>query len=93
MPTEDNEDNMREFPSWMNPADERILEYLRDEGMGTPKMIADRLDKHNNYMGERLRELTDRGLVERPSRGVYKITETGIDWLDEKLPVEDLEDE
>lgn len=88
----EDEDTMREFADWMNPIDERILEYLRDEGVGTPNKIADHLSKHNNYIGERCRKMLDHGLVERVDRGVYIISNKGEDWLDEKIGSDALED-
>lgn len=76
----------------MNPVDERILEYLRDESAGTPKAIAERLDRHNNYIGARCREMASRGLVDRVGRGVYIISDTGKSWLDEELDADELTD-
>lgn len=84
-------DVMRKRADWMRHVDDPILEYLRDQGAGTPKSIADALGKNNNYIGDRCRTLTDYGLLKRPSRGLYLITEDGISYLNEELDATELE--
>ncbi|WP_254524360.1 winged helix-turn-helix domain-containing protein [Natrinema caseinilyticum] len=69
----------------MTRADDEILEYLASETAGTPKVIADALDRNNNYIGVRCRKLASYGLLERPSRGFYVISETGNSYLEGDL--------
>lgn len=83
-------DVMRMRADWMRAVDDPILEYLRDEGAGTPKSIADVLGKNNNYIGDRCRVLTDYGLLRRPSRGLYLLTDEGRQYLDEELDASQL---
>ena len=75
----------------MLPVDDLILEYLRDMGAATPKAMADDLERNNNYIGVRCRELMDYGLLQRVSHGLYRITEDGERFLDEELDAEELE--
>ncbi|ELZ76090.1 hypothetical protein [Haloferax volcanii] len=82
---------MRKRAEWMRSVDDQILEYLRDEGAGTPKSIADVLEKNNNYIGDRCRVLTKYGMLDRPSRGLYLINETGIEYLNETLDAAELD--
>ncbi|SDQ62356.1 helix-turn-helix domain-containing protein [Natronobacterium texcoconense] len=82
---------MRKRAEWMTRADDEILEFLDSEGGGTPKMIADGIGKTNNYVGERCRKLTELGLLERPSRGFYRLTIEGEQYLAGELDASDLE--
>ncbi|WP_245852942.1 winged helix-turn-helix domain-containing protein [Natrinema ejinorense] len=66
----------------MTRADDEILEYLGSNQAGTPKVIADALDRNNNYIGVRCRKLVSYGLLERPSRGFYVITDEGKSYLE-----------
>jgi Mn-dependent DtxR family transcriptional regulator len=75
----------------MLPVDDLILEYLRDKGAATPKAMGDDLGKNNNYVGVRCRELTDYGLLQRVSHGLYRITEDGEKFLDDELDADKLE--
>ncbi|WP_206539060.1 hypothetical protein [Natrinema salifodinae] len=74
----------------MTRADDEILEYLASETAGTPKVIADALDRSNDYIGVRCRKLASYGLVERPSRGFYVISDTGASYLDGELDASSL---
>lgn len=67
----------------MQPADDRILEYLDTEGTQTPKSIADEgpYDFHRKTIQRRLRVLSKATLVERIGRGVYSITAKGREYL------------
>ncbi|QLG48622.2 winged helix-turn-helix domain-containing protein [Natrinema halophilum] len=69
----------------MTRADDEILEYLSSETAGTPKVIADALDRNNDYIGTRCRKLASYGLLERPSRGFYVISEEGNSYLEGEL--------
>ena len=83
---------MRRQPGeWMNPVDDRILEFLAAEGASSPKIVADGLGNHPEYVGGRLRTLTDYDLVDRPGRGVYRITDAGEAYLAGELDAGELE--
>lgn len=83
---------MRKRAEWMKPVDERILEYLEDEGAGTPKSIANAFDMNNDYVGVRCRLLVDAGLLTRVSRGLYSVTSDGEEFLSGELDATTLED-
>ncbi|WP_435346056.1 hypothetical protein [Haloarchaeobius sp. HRN-SO-5] len=85
-----------------SPTDARILELIRDEGNMTPRALSKegdipRLPISRDYAGDRCRELTKYGLLERVDRGLYRITDLGHGWLDEEVdastlePVDDVE--
>lgn len=82
---------MRQRANWMNPVDDRILELLADEGAGTPKSLADSIGHNNDYVGVRCRELAAFGLLRRPSRGLYLLSEEGQAYLEGELDADDLE--
>jgi Mn-dependent DtxR family transcriptional regulator len=82
----------------MRPIDERILETMRDEGNLTPRAVADFDVTSQSHASDRLSQLAKYGLVEKISRGLYRLTDEGRAFLDEDLdastldPVDDAED-
>lgn len=84
---------MRLSADWMTIADERILEYLRDNGPNSPKEISEdeRMNWSRQYIGDRCRTLHGYGLLEKHGRGVYALTEKGRKYLEEELDAGDLE--
>lgn len=87
---ERSHESMRQRADWMAPIDDSILEKMRDDGNITPLAISregevERLDIGSAYAGDRLRELSRYGLVERYDRGLYRLTENGMAYLNEKL--------
>lgn len=88
---------VRKDADWMrSPTDARILELIRDEGNMTPRALSKegdvhRLDVSRDYVGDRCRELTKYGLLERVDRGLYRLTELGHGYLDEELDASELE--
>jgi hypothetical protein len=68
----------------MTLADDRILEYLREEGTGTPTQISESglVRFTRPYINERLSKLGTHGLVVNVGNGVYQITERGEAYLD-----------
>lgn len=83
---------MRRPGEWMQmPTDDRILEAL-DSGLKlTPAMIAENIGRSREQVQRRLSELQGRGLVERPKRGYYLITDEGRAYLTGDLDADDLE--
>ncbi len=75
----------------MTQVDEQILETLREEGNMTPRALEDFDVTAANYARDRLSKLCQYGLVERLSRGLYRLTEAGKAFLDEELDVSELE--
>ncbi|QIB76391.1 ArsR family transcriptional regulator [Halogeometricum borinquense] len=75
----------------MKPIDEHILETMRDEGNLTPQALADFDVTVPNYASDRLSVLSRYGMVEKISRGLYRLTDTGKQFLDEELDASTLE--
>lgn len=83
---------MRYSADWMTIADERILEYLSEVETSTPKKMADSGDVRfsRSYIGERCRMLAGYNLVQPLGNGVYRITNTGIEYLEGNMDVEEI---
>ena len=65
---------------WMSPRDMILLEGLANSGdlpIQTPSTLARNLEMNRADVNERLRILTQNDLVNRVSRGYYRITELG----------------
>ncbi|MFC5367623.1 ArsR family transcriptional regulator [Salinirubrum litoreum] len=75
----------------MTNADDRILEFLRNEGNGelvaNPAVIAVNIGFSPHTVRERVGPLRSCELIEYHdgSRGLYRITDTGRDYLDGRL--------
>lgn len=67
----------------MQAIDDRILEYLDEEGTATPKSITENwpFDYHRETVGRRLRLLSKAALLEKVGRGVYRVSNAGIRYL------------
>lgn len=67
-------------------ADERILEYIQEEGSGAPKEMADSgyVRYSRQYISRRAKELVDHGLLQHLGNGVYVITDEGEAYLEEE---------
>lgn len=80
----------------MTLADDRILEYLRENPSGAPKQMADSgvVRYSRQYISTRLKMLAEHGLVLPLGNGVYQITERGEKYLDGEIDTsEDRPDE
>lgn len=76
----------------MKPTDDLILELLEEEGQYPPKIIAEKIDKHPKYVGNRCRALRDHDLLRNLGRGLYQITDLGEDYLSGELDTTELDD-
>ncbi|QLH79964.1 winged helix DNA-binding protein [Halosimplex rubrum] len=76
----------------MRPVDERILETMRDEGNMTPRALADFDVTSQSHGSDRLSTLARAGLVEKISRGLYRLTDEGEAFLNEDLDASTLPD-
>lgn len=78
---------MRLSAGWMTIADERILEFLQEEGPHSPSKIQedDRVQFSRTYINDRCRQLTEHGLTKNLGNGVYAITDEGKGYLDGEL--------
>ena len=79
----------------MTIADERILEFLSEEGPRQPKQIAhdERIMFSDQYIGQRCRTLASYGLVQNLGNGLYTITDAGQQYLDGGLDATTLNSE
>jgi hypothetical protein len=84
-------DEMRQSADWMVPSDDRILELLREYGNLTPQAVDDLGGPSAGHAQNRLPVLTQYGLTERISRGLYCISDEGVAYLDEELDASELE--
>ena len=68
---------MRLSADWMTGADDRILEFLSEEGPTTPKQLADddRVRFSRTCVNTRCKKLSSFGLLQELGNGVYAITE------------------
>ncbi|WP_306059294.1 transcriptional regulator [Natronococcus wangiae] len=97
---------MRARVSWMNEADDAILEYLQELETDAGHRISlsptavwhnivdelGVLDRSQNTISRRMNVLSDAGLLEKTDekRGYYRITNTGIAYLEGELDSTDL---
>jgi len=83
--------SVRQRADWMKPVDDQILELMRDEGNLTPRAVEDFGVAVSDYAGDRFAVLRKYGLVERISRGLYRLTDDGRAYLNEELDAAMLE--
>jgi len=86
---------MRKDAQWMSRVDDRILEFLAEEGPHPPSKMAadDRLRFGAEYIGRRCRNyLVPYGLVTPLGNGVYAISESGEAYLAGELDASKLEE-
>lgn len=86
---------MRYSGRWMSIVDDRVLEYIKENGSGSPKKMKEeaRIRYTPEYVAERCRELAERGLLQHLGNGVYVITEAGEQYLEGELDTGELEDD
>jgi len=86
---------MRKSASWMTIWDDRILEYIEEEGSGSPKELADSgyFDVSKGQISRRLRKLAEKGFLVPLANGVYLISDKGEAYLNEELDASELEEE
>jgi predicted transcriptional regulator len=87
---------MRYSGGWMVLADDRILEYIRENEAARPKMMADSgsVRYSSSYISQRCQKLAKHGLLNNLGDGVYVITERGKRYLDGEIDTsEDAPDE
>lgn len=84
---------MRRSGKWMILADDRILEFLVEEGPKPPSAIAEdnRIPWGTQHVNNRCIKLTSSGLIDNLGRGVYTITDEGEAYLAGELDASDLE--
>jgi len=87
---------MRYSADWMVLADDRILEFLREnETAGSTEMHnSGEVRYSQSYISERCKKLANNGLVKPLGNGIYAITNRGEKYLDGEIDIsEDAPDE
>lgn len=71
----------------MTIVDDRVLEYIRENGHGSPAEMKRNgpIPYSRAYIAERCRKLADYGLLQPVGNGVYTITDRGERYLDGEL--------
>jgi len=84
---------MRYSGDWMTLVDDRILEYVRENGSGSPTEMQKNapIRYSRPYVHKRCKELTKRGLLEHLGNGVYVITDDGEAYLDGELDTQTMQ--
>ncbi|QZA88393.1 PhiH1 repressor [Salinarchaeum sp. IM2453] len=82
---------MRQSADWMVPADDRILELIREHGNLTPSAIEAFGGPTSDHASRRAKKLASYGLLNQVHRGLYGITDLGESYLDEELDASELE--
>ncbi len=82
----------------MTLVDDRILEYIQEEGSGSPTEMKREGPIHysRQQVHRRCKKLTEEGLLEHLGNGIYVITEEGTAYLEGKYDTQNwvyLEDE
>jgi Mn-dependent DtxR family transcriptional regulator len=78
----------------MSIVDDRVLEYIRETGSGSPKQMKEeaKIRYTPEYVAQRCRILAERGILRHLGNGVYVITEKGEQYLDGELDTAELEE-
>ena len=83
-------DDMRQRADWMVPADDDILELIREKGNLTPGAIEKFGGPSGDHAGHRARKLAAAGLLYQLTRGLYGITDEGCAYLNEEFDASEL---
>ena len=82
---------MRQSARWMVLLDDRIMEFIDENGPSLPSNIADddRIPYESQHIGNRCRKLAEAGLLENLGNGVYVLTSEGKSYLEGEFGVEE----
>ncbi len=74
---------MRKQAKWMGKWDDRLLEFIIEQGSGAPTKIAESeyIPVSKQYVSKRLKELAENELLDPLGNGVYQITVKGTLYL------------
>lgn len=91
---------MRKHADWLSQADERILEFLQENGNHPPlaitenmREIGEGMDYHAQTIRRECRQLQDHGLLVNVGGGTYSITDEGVAFLEGELDAATLSDD
>jgi predicted transcriptional regulator len=85
---------MRKSAPWMSIWDDRILEFIGEQGTSSVGEISDSqyIRISGSHVSRRCKELADHGLLLGFANGVYAISDLGQQYLDEEIDADELED-
>ena len=85
---------MRRSATWMSIWDDRILEFVRENGTSSVGEIAKSpyIRISNAHVSRRCAELANHGLLLKFANGVYAISDQGEEYLDGAIDAEELEE-
>lgn len=76
---------------WISPTDSAILELLGDTKIAlTPKIIGHAIDRDNVHVQKRCNILMEAALVTKEAKGLYSITELGMEYLEGEATADDI---
>lgn len=75
--------DMRKSGKWMTIVDDRVLEYISENGHGSPTEMMENgpIPYSRGYITQRCQKLADHGLLQPVGNGVYTITARGEAYL------------
>lgn len=90
------EQKIRLQVEWLTHTDELILEQIDADGPADPTTLAETLDRSEEYIADRCRQLALNGLLERVENGRadqvrYRLAEFGERYLAGDVSAEELE--
>lgn len=82
---------MIERVPWMAPVDYEILLFFENHDIQvSPRVLAVNIDYDRQYVSKRCRTLSEAGLLETVTTGLYQLSETGRAYLAGELDGSDL---
>jgi len=74
---------MRHSGDWMTLVDDRVLEYIAENGSGSPNEMKNEgpIQYSRVYIHERCKKLVEEGLLNHLGNGIYTITDDGEKYL------------
>jgi predicted transcriptional regulator of viral defense system len=86
---------MRKSGSWMTIWDDRILEFIEEEGSASPKELEDSgyFDVTKAHLSKRMNRLAEKDFLVPLANGVYLISDKGEAYLNEELDASKLDDD
>ncbi len=78
----------------MAPIDYHVLDFFEEHDItASPKVIAVNVGYDQQYCSKRCRVLEEHGLLERPEKGLYRLSERGRAYLNGELETSDIDPE
>ena len=80
---------MRRSARWMVLLDDRIMEYIEENGPSIPSDIAEYVPYGSQHVGNRCRKLAKKDFLQNLGNGVYVLTEQGERYLSGEFNAEE----